>query len=414
MVKPAKIKYINGDKSNGILIDWQRVRKEYDKVLAAASKRLGTDCTQWHDPLKCDFGVVGYSVDLSDRSRGKTTNKLLVGLILYLMYGIHLHYLRYKEKQCEPRNIRNLYDVILSGGYIEDMTGGKYNSISYKGKRWRLCLVDELEGDVLETDPDHCCICLGIDEAPELKSIYNDTVGDMIFFDEFITTAYGYDDFINFTDLCKTIIRDRKGPVIYMSANTINRQSPWFDEFGIREIMQTLQPGKPVTISTDLGTHLYIEILTPDTSEKRETVNRRFWGFDNPRLNALTGRGEWATEFYQHIPKRDEEHPERVLLGTVHIEQRGTLLRLQLVDHPVLGIAVFVMPATRLHEDSIIFSGGELHDKRYIWGFGKGTELEIIWEMYARGRFWYATNGCGQIVKSYVSYVSSLIAARRR
>ena len=413
MVKPEKIKYIKGDRSLGILIDWAKVRRIYDKVIAAASKRLEEDVSIYHDPLQADVSVVGYVIDMSDRSRGKTTNKLLLGLILYLMYGIHLHYLRISSKQCEPRNIRQLYDVILRCGYIDDLTGGKYNSITYKGKRWRLCLVDD-DGCILETDPDHCCICFGIDEAPDLKSIYNDPVGDLIFFDEFVTTSYGYDDFVNFTDLCKTIIRDRRSPVIYMSANTINRQSPWFDELGIRDIMQTIQAGKPVTISTDLGTHLYIEILSPDVSEKRQSVNRRFWGFDNPRLNALTGRGEWATEIYQHIPKRDEEHPERILLGTVHIEHKGTLLRLQLVDHPLLGVAVFVMPASRLHDDSIIFTGGELKDKRYVWGFGKGSEIEIMWDLYARGRYWYATNGCGQVVKSYVTFITSLIAARRR
>lgn len=404
MVKPAKVTYYHNNKALGIKIDWIRVRKEYDKLGIPA---------EYHDPLKPDFSRIGYSIDLSDRSRGKTTNKLLVGLILWQMYGIHLHYIRTNSRQCEPRNVRQLYDTVLSCGYIDKITGGKYNSISYKGKRWRLQLLDE-EGEVLETCPDHCCICFGIDEAPELKSIYNDPLGDLIFFDEFITTSYGYDDFINFTDLCKTIIRDRQSPVIMMSANTINRQSPWFDELGIRELMQQLQPGKPATVSTDLGTHLYIEILSPDISEKRQAVNRRFWGFDNPRLNALTGRGDWATEVYQHIPKRDDANPERVLLGMVYIQHKSTLSRLQLVKHPTLGIAVFVTPAKRTYDDSIIFTGDELYDDRYVWGFGKGTPVEMIWDLYARGRFWYATNGEGQIVKSYVSYIASRITQMRR
>ena len=133
MVKPAKVTYYHNTKALGIKIDWIRVRKEYDK--------LGIP-PEYHDPLKPDFSRIGYSIDLSDRSRGKTTNKLLVGLILWQMYGIHLHYIRTNSRQCEPKNIRQLYDTVLSCGYIDKITGGKYNSIAYKGKRWRLQLLD--------------------------------------------------------------------------------------------------------------------------------------------------------------------------------------------------------------------------------------------------------------------------------
>ena len=98
MTQPYKIRYIQNKVKFGILIDWDAVRREYKKLKIPK---------EYHYPLKADFGRVGYVIDMSDRSRGKTTNKLIVGLLLYAMYGIQLHYVRQKSSQCEiPEQLR--------------------------------------------------------------------------------------------------------------------------------------------------------------------------------------------------------------------------------------------------------------------------------------------------------------------
>ena len=81
-LKDAKIEYIDGRQKLGIKIDWKLVRKEFRKLHCPVTS---------HNPLKADMEKCGYVIDLSDRSRGKTTYKLIVGLILFKLYGINLH-----------------------------------------------------------------------------------------------------------------------------------------------------------------------------------------------------------------------------------------------------------------------------------------------------------------------------------
>lgn len=402
---PGSDKYGQEDPALGIVIDWKWVRKQYDDLNMPKI---------YHDPLKPDFDRFGYSIDMSDRSRGKTTNKLIVGLILFAGYGIITHYLRRNSQQCELKEIRALYDTVISCGYIEQITGGKYNMIGYRGKRWYLQLVDEA-GTVVEQCPQHCTICFGLDESDALKSIYNCPTGDWIYYDEFIQTIQGYNDFIWFQDLCKTIIRDRLGSVINLSANTINKHHQFFDEFGIRDEIESLKFGEHMEIATDLGTHIYIEIISPNTSETRQRVNRRFFGFRNSRTSSITGRGEWATETFQHIPKTPPatKPQPRVMINTVFLERHGRIVKLQLVNHPDLGVSVFAMPATKLYDDSIIFTADDLKDRRYVFGFGRSTPLEVFWTLYAQNRWWYASNGLGSLVKSYVSYTNTKIKSMR-
>lgn len=396
MIPTQKIKYIDNDQKKGIRIDWDLIRKEYRKLKIPK---------EFHYPLAPDFSRFGYAMDMSDRSRGKTTNKLIVGLIAYKLYGIKLHYLSQLASDCEPKMIRDLYDTVTGCNYIERIFGDGWNSIDYWGKRWTLQKIDS-DGKVLETMDDWNTICFGCDESDNLKSRYNCPRGDIIFYDEFIRSKYGYLDFRWFTDLCKTIIRDRQSPVIFLSANTINRQSPWFDEFGIRKQIESMEMGSHIELATDLGTHFYIEILAPDTSEQRQTVNRRFWGFNSPTLNSITGRGSWATETYPHIPRGryDAEQGDTCVerAGNLYLQHQCTLLRLRIVDHSRLGLCVFVTPATRTYPDSIIYTAGELLSTRHLFGDARGTAYELPWMLYRRGRWWYSSNDVGCVVASYV------------
>lgn len=403
-MRPQKIRWYDNDQSLGIIIDWHMIAKEYDKLKIPAV---------YHRPHMDGIDHLGYIIDLSDRSRGKTTNKLILGLLLYAAYGVQLHYIRQYSDQCEPKSIRSLYDTVLDCGYIERITEGKYNRITYRGRRWYLQLVDDT-GTVLETDPTACCVCFGLDDAPRQKSIYNAPRGDMIFYDEFITTTYGYLDYGNFVDLCKTIIRDRKSPIIYMSANTIDINSPWFDELCIRDQIERLHPGDSTETATEQGTHVYIEILPSDTSLKRQTVNKRFWGFGTKRLAAITGRGEWASDDYPHIPPSDADHPVEVLLNRVFVERSGRLVKLQLVRSEQHGLCVYAMPATKTYDDSIIFTADELLDSRYVFAFGKQTVVAWVWDLYVAGKYRYATNATGAYIKSYVSYAMTRLASMRR
>ena len=389
------IKYHRNNPKYGIKIDWDLVRKHFKKLKVPK---------ETYYPLKADLDKVGYVIDLSDRSRGKTTNKLLVALILYRLYGIQLQYVRQSRHEVEKRMLQDLYDVVIQNDYIEKIFDGEWNHIFYRGKRWYLCHVDE-SGEIDRKDLEHCTFCVGLDENDKLKSTYNAPTGDMIFYDEFISTTYGYNDFIRFCDICKTIIRERVSPVIFMSANNINLDSDWWTEFGIQKDVQTLHQGDFKYIETEFGTHIYIELLEPDISAHRQHVNTRFWGFNNTRLISITGRGDWATESFQHIPEDDEVNTQFNRLFLYHADK---YLKLKLVTHPKFGLCVYVTPATRTYDDSLILTCEDLTDPRYIFGYGEHTPLcKLLWQLYAQNKFFYARNADGALLRTYIGYVNT-------
>lgn len=389
-----EITYIDNDRNKGIKYDWKKIAREYKRLKVPKGV---------YNPLRCDFETHGYCVAMSTRSRGKTTNPLLVGMIMHELYGTIIHYVRCTADMIKPKALKDLFRTVLEFGYIEKITGGAWNSCYYYGKRWYYCNVDET-GKIIDKCPEHFMYVCCLPDADDMKSAYTCPRGDIIIFDEFIQmSGYGYNDFIRFADICSTIIRGRLCPIIYMLSNTIDLSSPWFDEYAIRDDVNTMQQGECRSIVSPLGTHIFVEILTADTTEQRENVNRRFFGFTNPKLAAITGKGTWAVESYPHIPhNKDIDEHATILYNKLFMMQSGKLLKLQLVKNPI-GLCVYVVPATETYKDSWILTHGEIYDRRMIYGLGgKNTILDVYWKLYKMNRWYYTTNIDGELIKSYI------------
>ena len=397
-----KIKYIDGQEKKGILYDWKFLRKEYKKLQIPK---------EYYYPLKVQWENAGYCIALSDRARGKTTEVLLLGMLMNKHYETIIHYIRQDEKTITPYSLRDLFATITECGYIEKITDGEYNGVYYYGHKWYYCVYDE-NGKRVETSPNHFMICMHLGESDRRKSSYNCPRGDLIIFDEFISmSGIGYSDFVRFSDLCSTIFRKRLCGCIYMLSNTIDITSPWFDEYCIRDDINTMEQGESRLIESPLGSKLFVEILKSDTSEQSVNVNKRYFGFPNPKLSAITGKGTWATETYQHIPPSyivdpktgdKEEREIKIVYNKLFLRQSGKLLKLQLVKDE-RGLCVYVTPATKTYEDSFILTHGEITTANEIFCFGsRGTPLEIFWKLYKQGKWYYATNNDGNLIAAYV------------
>ena len=397
-----KIKYIDGQEKKGILYDWKFLRKEY--------KKLGIP-KEYYYPLKVQWENAGYCIALSDRARGKTTEVLLLGMLMNKHYDTIVHYIRQDEKTITPYSLRDLFATITECGYIEKITDGEYNGVYYYGHKWFYCNYDE-NGKRVDTSPNHFMICMHLGESDRRKSSYTCPRGDLIIFDEFISmSGIGYSDFVRFSDLCSTIFRKRLCGCIYMLSNTIDITSPWFDEYCIREDINTMMQGESRLIESPLGSKLFVEILKSDTSEQSQNVNKRYFGFPNPKLSAITGKGVWATETYQHIPPTFEINPKtgdkeereiKIVYNKLFLRQSGKLLKLQLVKDD-RGLCVYVTPATKTYDDSYILTHGEITKANEIFCFGsRGTPLEIYWKLYKQSKWYYATNNDGNLIAAYV------------
>ena len=392
-----EIKYIDNNPAKGIRYDWRKIRREY--------RKLGIPKI-YFNPLKADYEKCGYHMALSDRSRGKTTQALLLGMLLHEMYGTIPHYLRNDDDMIKPKQLKDLFTVIVEQGYIQTITKDRYNGVYYYGSRWFYCQRDD-DGNIIDKCPEHFLRCISLDDVDKLRSSYSCPRGDMIIYDEFIKLGgYGYSDFIRFSDIVSTIFRKRLCPFVLMLSNTIDVNSPWFDEFCIRDEINLMRQGESRYIETEDKTRLYAEIMTPDGSEQRRDVNRRFFGFPNPKLASITGKGAWATEHYPHIRPSKDYQPETIC-NRLYVRQSGRLVRLQIVRDKV-GVCVYVVPASRVYDDSIICTNGDITDPREVFGFGpRDSWLSGVWRLYRANRFYYATNSEGSLIRAYIRSIQT-------
>lgn len=391
MIKPEKIKYYDGKPENGIIINWDRVRKYF--------RRLVSD-PRFHNPLTQQPELYSYYIDMSDRSRGKTTNKLIVGLILFAMYRITTVYMRTKEDDVEPRNVNTLYKTILECGYIPAIFGEEYNGIEYRGYKWYLNQTDE-DGRIERKCQDFCTISVTTDKAMRYKSRLVLPRGDFIIYDEFIEPDYSGRDMEYFQQNLKTILRDRKSGVIMMSANSIDLNSPWFFDFGIRKDVKDMKQGDTKKIDRG-GTTFLIQILERDESEQKKHYNKKYLGFaGGKKYQSITGEGTWEIQQFPHIYKHWNILDRYT--RQIYVSHLGDLLNFEIVNLEGIGIAALCRPATRTYPDSIIYTCGEIIDERYLFRCGDSKHpAGIIWKLYQQNRIFYATNECGELLRNFV------------
>ena len=392
------INYINGEKNCGIDYDWRMIYKELDR-LKLVPKNV-------YYP-KFNFYKNKWNVVCSERSIGKTTNVLLLGMVVNKMYGTIIHYIREDEDMIRQSAVKDLFDVIVSRGYIDILTDGQYNDVLYNKtvRRWYYCRTDE-NGVVVEKSNNHFMINMSIDNNERYKSSYNCDKGDFVIFDEFISKRYCRNDFIDFCDLLKTIFRDRMSPVIIMLANTIDKSSEYFDELEVREYIDTMEIGQKLNITTDKGTNIHLEIYGSDyKSEQKKLLNKSFFGFKNPRLNSITG-GEWATSNYQHIDFREVD----IIFKNVFIKTKNKFLQLEIARTEVGVVCLVHLCNTPNNENAYIYTNGDIYDKREHFCFGDRNALDnLIWnKLYKTNRFYYANNQVGAIMENYIKVSQKL------
>lgn len=398
------IKYILDNPDYGIQYDWKKIRKEFAKL------GIPKDV---YDPTTAPLEKAKYFVETSERNIGKTTNWLLLGMIMNMIYGTIIQYVRQTENMIMPKALKNLFSVIIEYGYIELITEGKYNTVIYKSRRFYYALADE-SGKIIDQAAEHFMFCCCIEKAEDLKSSYNAPTGDLIILDEFIGKYFYPNEFVRFCDLVKTIIRGRRSPVIIMLANTINPHSMYYNELEIYDDIQEMQIGDHRLIETSRGTKIYIEIIGASVEKKRKNsiINQLFFGFKNPMLGSITGEN-WAIKCYPHIPEipdeDDEEHEYITLISRqLYIYYNNKYVRLDIVEHYKLGLCVYIHWATRTYDDSVILTAADRHDPRYHYKLGGGKLERFIKKQFAENRVYYASNDVGSFVDSYMSFIAKI------
>lgn len=391
------MRFYDNKEEHGIIIDWNGVFKEYKRLI----KKAGV-----HDPIfnptTAPVNDSKYFVYMSERASGKTTNWILVGMILNQKYGTQIQYIRQTEDMIKPSICGEIFNVILnykSGFYIDEITQGKYSGIYIHWKKAYFCNYDE-KGKPVEVADKPFLQFLSIDNNMDYKSTYNAPTGDLILFDEFISATYRVNEFVDFLDLLSTIIRKRKTPIVVLMANTINFNSTYFKELEISKEVKRLKVGQNKLITTEKGTNVYVELIGLKPSAIKSQINRLFFGFNNPRLASITGGEQtWSFNPVPHIVNADSDV---IIDRCMRLDCGEVLLQLDIVETEDRGLIVNVHECTKSYEDSIILTNGDIRQMNQMFGLGHGSLCKLIWTLYQDNKWYYDTNETGSLVENYV------------
>ena len=394
-IKREEIKYIDNDPQKGIIVDWVKVFKYY--------RDLKCPKNIYNPSKELPITKAEYFVLISTRSTGKTTNLLLIGIILYLMYGIVTAYIRQTERMIEKKNADKLFTTINAFKYIETLTNGEYNSTYYFGRVCRFAHIDE--NGKIDKKSEPFLQALAISNHEEYKSTLNMPTGDFAIFDEFISTGYAQNEFVDFLDLLKTIFRDRLTCKIIMLANTTDYYNEYLKELLIQDEVLQVKEDAPFEKLTPKGTRIFCHLIG-NRNQSRAKVNTLYFGFNNSKIASITG-GAWAVDCYPHIIK--DKDREFIYKGQ-YLTFNGRYLNLELCASKDLGLHVLVHRANRLPEksDTRVYTVNNITKKNEFYKFGCKKIDKIYWALYNANKWYYNNNDEGYTVESYVSRASKL------
>lgn len=387
------MKYINDDINQGIAIDWDFVYKTIEK-LDVIPKEIYYE--------RIPFDKTAWAVLMSGRSVGKTTTLLIIGLVLYKLYGIKTIYLRERQEMIRAKEISGLYNVLNTHDIISKIFNDEYNNIVYKAGKWFLRYLDN--GEIEKESEDYSTRNMSIDREGIYRSSISEPTADFIIFDEFISNYYMRGDFGDFINVVKTIKRDRLSTVIVMLSNTFNIESEYFDELEIRKYVESLDVGERELITTDLGTNIFIEFIENRHEQKKKVKEfSKYFGFKNNAVASITGTS-WV---FNNYPKITD-------LESYEVIQRGffvkTLSKYYALDVILckLGLAVFVHKSNEPLDGRFarIYVHAEQTDIREVCGLGDREIDKLIWKLYQNHRFYFANNSCGSAIENFVNNVS--------
>lgn len=391
-IKRVKIRFIENDPNLGVDYDWELIAKTY-KYLGVPPEYdisellpLGNDAIKWY-------------IANSERSVGKTTNVLLIGMVMYALYGTVTQLIRHTIDKASY--YETLFDTIVSynqGQYMKRLTNGEYDSVKYY---WKAFYYQRREknGKYTRAD-DPFCVSLAADECYNLCSFYEAPRGDWIVLDECFNETNKPEEFVHFCHLVKTIVRERISDKIIVLGNNLDINNIWYRQLMIHKEVRKLRKGQSKIVKTSEGMPIFVVFMENRLPQKRKVFNKLHFGFNNPQLNAITGNGNWNVKMYpQACLLKERERICRGIFFSYHddlfleAEFVNSYSRVYVLIHPSLestsrrGEVLYTL--TFPNADNELYFG---HDK---------LSRKII-DFIRKKRVVYADNETGDLFAKYI------------
>lgn len=352
------------------------------------------------------------------KDAGKTTQALLIGLILHKLYNYEIEYFRIDTDQTTGPNVDNIFDVIVKFGYIKKIFNDEYNGVEFKNQSKRFYLVKkDDEGNILIKDKRPCCLIHSLEQYKRMKSVYNNVNGNWFIVDEiFDTSRQTTNQMIELANQISTVTRDRPEARVVMLGNNLNKYSFWFEEFGISEEIDTLNFGGFIDKTTIYGTTLYITLLDPSKAKKADVLKRkiRFYGIDNPKMAAFNGLQAFAGNQWQHLEDITILKPDNLVFDRLYINHRNRWIKIRLYKSNNQIFAYLHFAREPRYDDNIILQNNPMltNDNLCLYGFGESAKNEKIRkhlmqikDLRKQNLWFYASNSVGDIIEDYLMSV---------
>lgn len=359
-----------------------------------------------------------YNMYLSIRENaGKTTQSLILGLVLWKLYSTKTEYIRNDETQTARSSIEDLYDTVESLGYIRKLFNGKYTNVEYsvQQKCFRLIKLDD-DGKLMYRSEPFCAVHSN-EMWKKYKSSYNSPKGDFIVFDEiFDTERPTYRSMTEFMNNISTIGRvgskQRRNNVhVLMLGNNTDEYSHWWDDFTIADkIKDLLDFGASFETTTDLGSTVYCKLIDLNDNKKEEIENKKikFFGFNTPEMAQFNGTQVWAHKSYPQIPDVEMLEREYKKYNKIYIHHRDRYIQLDLYRKPENGYYVFLHWAKEPKKNDCLILTATPIKKNEVYGFGRYNLsdktykiLSTIYKLKCEQRWYYLNNKIGNIVEDF-------------
>ena len=340
-----------------------------------------------------------YNLIFGERSNGKTYACLSEILTYYQQKGKQGAYIRRWNEDIKKSRMDMLFAGHVQNGTIAKMFKKEgWTDIYFYAGKFYLCNYDEDGKRHIDTQP--FCFVFSLSAMEHDKSISYPNVY-IIVFDEFLTRGmYLQNEYVLLMNVLSTIIRGRKGIVIYLLGNTVNKYSPYFDEFGLKHISK-MKPGK-IDLYEYGDSELKLACEYADSPSPEGKESDVYFAFDNPALKMIVS-GEWETALYPHLQSKYKRSD--VMLDYFVVFQ-DTILHCEVVYKDNERFTYVHKKTTDIKntEDDLIFSFDDspLLNHRRNMAHPIDETGKILYSHFVNGWVYYQDNDTGEIIRNYL------------
>ena len=345
---------------------------------------------------------------VGERSNGKTYPTITFdGLKRFIDSG-YKEAFGYVRRWAEDikANATELFAGPVGNGWLNWYTKGEYNTVSYYRGKWYLAQRDD-KGDIKRKCKTPVAYAFALSQADHYKGADYPSIHTIIF-DEFIPDGSGYivREWNCWQSVMSTIIRRRTDIVVYMIANTISPNCPYFDAYGIS--IDTMPKGSIAKYQYKGGGTLAIEYCNPTEGQDNvvQPADKYFVIDDNP--GSMITRGDWELADAPKLPRR-LSHVGRTVFRFWIVTARGKYIQGNIIETSGMSCVFFHDKTTPLkwrRDDYIYLSqwDPDLMDHPTVRvGFDRRRGVDkLVLDMIRGNRAYYSNPVVADKVKFYI------------